>query len=165
MFDNSLLSDENDVNTIIQCLNRECSSILNQVASSAILLKKVKGRLKYVLDPYQKTKEILKCCLTKSLLLCLMLLYPFLCTLNQMTTNLIFFVAKIREINAKFFPKLSCSSSKELTTYSWYTFTPVRYADMIAVVDKVKPNAFQVFYLTSFFQILWYCWPLAYNLF
>lgn len=118
------------------------------------ITEKGKRQIEICSRSISKTKEILKCCLTKSLLLCLMLLYPFLCTLNQMTTNLIFFVAKIREINAKFFPKLSCSSSKELTTYSWYTFTPVRYADMIAVVDKVKPNAFQVFYLTSFFQIL-----------
>lgn len=48
------------------------------------------------------------------------------------------FVNKIREINVKNSPKLAYSASEASPSYSWSTFTPVKFDDMVALVNNIK---------------------------
>lgn len=52
-----------------------------------------------------------------------------------------FFVDKIKEINAKISPKLSCSPSQALPLHSWSTFTTVTYDEIAALVDTMKSSS------------------------
>lgn len=62
------------------------------------------------------------------------------------------FVNKIREINVKNSPKLAYSANEASNSYSWSTFTPVKFDDMVALANNIKwsrLHAHQGFYQKS----------------